>query len=107
MKPTKVEEALARAKAAQELSAGVMTLVKAYGMMFEGLLNILKNSAVLTPSQIKGVFFVAAAMVDAIEVNSDLERNAQAAVRATICCVAGNAGIEIPPPGETGVLRKQ
>jgi hypothetical protein len=53
------------------------------------------------------VFFVAAAMVDAIEVNSDLERNAQAAVRATICGVAGNAGIEIPPPGETGVLRKQ
>ena len=61
--PSKVEQALEGAQVAQQFAANAMAVVQAYGAMFEGLLNILKRNAVLSPSQIKGVFFVAAAMV--------------------------------------------
>lgn len=103
-----VEDALKTAETAMRLAAEARSVVHVYGKMFEALLNILKNNAsVLTQSQVKGVFLVAATMIDAMTPTSGIEQTAQAGMREMLCRIAQNSGIEIPPPGQTGVLRKQ
>lgn len=104
----KADDAIKAAETAMALAAEARSAVHAYGTMFEALLNILKNNAgVLSQSQVKGVFFVAASMIDAMAPKTEIERTAQAGIREMICRIARNSGIEVPPQGQTGVQRKQ
>jgi len=104
-RPTKIEEITGAVHAAMELAAEARGLVKAYGTLFEALLNILKSKSVLSASDIKGVFYVAAAMIDELQPQHDIQVAAQAEMRGLIERIASNFGIEVPPPGQTGVQR--
>ena len=93
-------------EAAKLLAAEARGAVHAYGMLFEGLLNILQSKGVMSKSDVKGVFYVAAAMVDAMPAQGSLQEKMQAEIRALVCRIADNNGIKVPPAGQTGVVRK-
>jgi len=100
-------EALERAKVAQTLAGNANTVVQAYGFLFEALLGTMKDNNLISPSQIKTVFYRAATMVDEIRPQNPLQETVCRGMREVISRVAKGSGIEVPPPGQTGMQRKQ
>jgi hypothetical protein len=91
---------------AQSMAIQAMTVVQSYGFMFESLLGTMRDNNLISASQIKTVFFGAAAAIDATEPIDDLQKQAKRAMRDVVTRVAKGAGVEIPPPGQTGIQRK-
>lgn len=95
-----------RAKIAQEFAANATTTARAYGLLFESLLACLKDNNILSDSKIKLVFLGAAATIDEMQPQNELQSTAQRAMRDTVVHSALAFGIQIPPPGQTGMPRR-
>jgi hypothetical protein len=102
----KIEEALARAEAAQRLALNASTTTQALGAILESTLAMLHAKNTLAQDDLRQVFFGAAASIDQMTPSNDLERGAQEHMRMIVVAVAKSHGIEIPPPGQTGMPRR-
>ena len=100
-----VADAIALAEIAQQMAGNAMVTATAQGIMFECLISTLGQSGVIGPDHVKSVFFTAAAIIDDASPTNDLERSSNVAMRETIERVASGFGLNVPPPGQTGVQR--
>ncbi len=92
-----------KADLAMSAAANAMTTANAFAAMFQALIGTLRDNNILSQSKVSIVYRGAAAQVDAMQPETDLQRMAKQQMREMIERVAQGAGIEIPPPGETGI----
>jgi hypothetical protein len=95
------------AKCAKELAFMSMTIALACETLFVALLGTLRDQQKITPLDIKVIFFGAAANIDAMPSESDFQIDAVRRMRALIERTAAGFDVDLPPPGETGMQRKQ
>jgi hypothetical protein len=95
-----------RAKITESLAANAITTANAYAALFQALLGVLRDNNILSHSKIELVFRGAAAQIDAMQPQGELQKTAQQAMRNQIEQIAASSGIQIPPPGQTGMRRK-
>jgi hypothetical protein len=91
---------------ARAMAANAMMVVQAYGTLFEAFLGALRDNNILSPAVIKAIFLGAAAAVDEQQPTNDAQRQAQMGMRNVIAHVASGHGIQIPPPGQTGMPKR-
>lgn len=91
---------------AMAAAANAMTTANAFGALFQALIGVLRDNNILSHSKIEIVFRGAAAQIDAMQPQNDLQRTAQHQMREMVERIAQGSGIEIPPPGQTGIQRK-
>jgi len=102
----KIQEAIERAKFAQQAALTALTTAQALGTILESVLATLHAKTIIPPDDLKRVFLGAAAAVDDLKPSNDVERGAQEHMRQVVAQIAMSLHIEIPPPGQTGMPRK-
>jgi hypothetical protein len=95
-----------RVNIAMAAATNAMTTANAFGALFQALIGTLRDNNILSQSKVGIVFRGAAAQIDAMQPQTDLQRTAQQQMREMVAHVARGSGIEIPPPGQTGMPRK-
>jgi hypothetical protein len=103
----KIQEAVVRAEFAQQAAMNALTTTQVIGTILNSVLAMLQAKAILTRPDLERIFFESAASIDVMEPSNNSERTAQEQMRAIIVHVAKSFHIEIPPPGQTGMARKQ
>jgi len=96
----------AKISTAMAAAANAMTTANAFAALFQALIGVLRDNNVLSHSKIGIVFRGAAAQIDAMQPQNEIQKAAQTQMREMVSAVARGAGIEIPPPGETGIPRR-
>ena len=99
-KDRKIEEAIVRAKSAQQAALNALTVAQVLGSILKSTLAMLQAKEVVAPNDLRQIFFGAAAMS-----SNGNEHGAQQAMRATVAHIAKRFRI-IPPPGDTGMPRQ-
>lgn len=102
----KSDEAVARAEFAQQAALNAATTAQTIGTILKSVLAMLQAKAILAPGDLKKIFSGAAASIDDMQPSNDNERTAQEHMRAIVVHIAKSFHIEIPPPGQTGMIRK-
>jgi hypothetical protein len=91
---------------AMAAAANAMTTANAFAALFQALIGVLRDNNMLTHSKIGLIFRGAAAQIDAMQPENELQKEAQRQMREMVERVAEGSGIQIPPPGQTGIRRK-
>ena len=94
-------------RAAAQVAFNALSMAQAYGILIESLIGVLKDSSILTPTKLDQLFRGAAAIIDQATPADRAQGMAQANMRQIIERAANNAGIEIPPLGQTVMPRRQ
>jgi len=95
------------ANCAKELAFVAMTTAQACVTLFGALVGTLRDQQKIAPSDIKVIFLGAAANIDSMPLETDFQRDAVRRMRAVIGAVASGFDVVLPPPGHTGMQRKQ
>ena len=94
-----------RAEKAAQVAFNALSMAQAYGILIESLIGVLQDSSILTPTKLDQLFRGAAAIIDQATPADRAQGMAQANMRQIIERAANNAGIEIPPGGQTATPR--
>ena len=95
-----------RAEKAAQVAFNALSMAQAYGILVESLIGVLKDSSILNPTKLDQLFRGAAAIIDQATPADRAQGMAQANMRQIIERAANNAGIEIPPLGQTVMPRR-
>jgi hypothetical protein len=95
------------ANVAYQCAVSAMSTSKAYGILFNALLRTLLNNGNLSEPEATTIFFGAASVVDGRAPADALQRAVHQHMRSVIQEAAQGFGIQIPPPGQTGIQRTQ
>ena len=106
-KPTNVEEALARSEMALQASLNAASAAHTNALLIRSLIATLRDNNILSASKVRLIFVGAAALIDEQVPTNDLERQACEALRQSVAHMASGFGVQIPPPGQTGMPRMQ
>lgn len=91
---------------AMAAAVNAMTTANTFAALFQALIGVMRDNNMMSHSKIEIIFRGAAAQIDAMKPDNDMQREAQRQMREMVARVAEGAGIQIPPPGETGIRRK-
>jgi hypothetical protein len=95
-----------RAEKAAQVAFNALSMAQAYGILVESLIGVLKDSSILNPTKLDQLFRGAAAIIDQATPADRAQGMAQANMRQIIERAAKNAGIDIPPIGQTAMPRR-
>lgn len=101
----KIQEALDRAEFAQQAALNSLTTAQVLGSILELVIATLRAKAILTPEDLRQIFFGAAAEVDVLQPSNDHQRGAQEHMRQIVVNIAKSFHVEVPPPGWQRPLR--
>ena len=104
---TKADDAIKYAEVAQQMAGSAQLTATVQGIMFESLITVLRDSNAISKDDIEHVFLVAAAVIDDSNPTSEAARQNVESMRNAVERVASAFGVTVPPPGQTGIPRKQ
>lgn len=105
-KSEELKQAIEEARAAQQIALSAFAVSQTLGTIVESMLATLHANGVLPAAKLRLVFLGAAASIDEMKPADDMQRAGQHQMREMVVKMAKDFGIEIPPPGQTGMQRK-
>lgn len=94
-------------KQAKGMALIAMTTAEGYATLIQSLIGTLRDQQIISPGQLKVIFLGAAAGIDATPSETEFQKDAKCRMRALVARIGKGFGVEIPPPGQTGIQRKQ
>ena len=104
---SKVDEATELATVAQQFAARALVTAQTQGIIFEALIGVLRDSGFMPQDAIARVFLGAAAVIDASDQSTAVSAETARSMRDLIARIARGSRVTLPPPGHTGIPRKQ